>query len=372
MLRRRNGRLRVINGVRLEAYLRGVLPGEMPSLWPRAALRAQAVAARSYAVRVKQVARARGSDHDICATTACQRYGGAAVRADGRRRSVEHRRANAAIRATRRTVLVAGGRPVLAEYSSSSGGHTAPSGVAGVRAVRDRADRGSPYHRWRVRVPVGLIRSHWPSVGRVRRVAVVARDGHGAWGGRARRVRIAGDRDARVVSASAFRIALGLRSDLYRLRASRARYRFTVNMGEGASHPAVRALQDRLRREGVYPRRAPRTTFFGPITRASLRRYQRAHGIMSTGYLGPITRRHLNRDRGNRVRFGFDMGYGTRHPKVLKLQRRLRAEGVYPREGPFTTFFGPITRASLRRYQRAHGIPSTGYLGPITRRHLNT
>ena len=127
------------------------------------------------------------------------------------------------------------------------------------------------------------------------RLRVVERDGHGAFGGRAERILIVGRRRARTVSAATFRLEFGLRSELFRVWRSRKEFRFTFDMGYGTSHPAVRALQDRLRREGVYPKDAPRTSYYGTITRASVRRYQRRHGIRTTGYLGPITRRHLNR-----------------------------------------------------------------------------
>jgi len=66
--------LRVVNYVSLESYLRSVVPSESPSSWRRAALQAQAVAARTYAMW----RRAYGNlgYADICDTTACQVYHG--------------------------------------------------------------------------------------------------------------------------------------------------------------------------------------------------------------------------------------------------------------------------------------------------------
>ena len=80
---------RTINTVLLEDYVRGVVPAEMPTSWAADAVRAQAVAARSYAVRLRDVGRYSG--YDICDTTACQVYSGM-----GRETS----NGNAAVRAT--------------------------------------------------------------------------------------------------------------------------------------------------------------------------------------------------------------------------------------------------------------------------------
>ena len=65
---------RTINNVLLEDYVEGVVPAEMPTSWAADAVRAQAVAARSYAVRLRDFGGYSG--FDICDTTACQVYGG--------------------------------------------------------------------------------------------------------------------------------------------------------------------------------------------------------------------------------------------------------------------------------------------------------
>ena len=69
---------RTINNVLLEDYVRGVVPAEMPTSWAADAVRAQAVAARSYAVRLRDFGGYSG--FDICDTTACQVYGGMSSR----------------------------------------------------------------------------------------------------------------------------------------------------------------------------------------------------------------------------------------------------------------------------------------------------
>ena len=100
-----------VNRLLLEGYLRGVVPRESPSSWPQAALRAQAVAARSYAVRG---IKGQG-DFDVYCTTASQVYNGYDGEADS---------TNAAVKATAGIVPISGGRPIVAYFFSTSGGHT--------------------------------------------------------------------------------------------------------------------------------------------------------------------------------------------------------------------------------------------------------
>ena len=86
---------RTINRVLVEDYVRGVVPAEMPTSWPAEAVRAQAVAARSYAVRLR--ANRRYPSYDLCDTTACQVYRGMAAETTG---------GDAAVRATAGRILI--------------------------------------------------------------------------------------------------------------------------------------------------------------------------------------------------------------------------------------------------------------------------
>ena len=107
--------LRVVNRLDVEAYLRGVVPRELGVRGPsdRAALEAQAVAARSYAVtRLGNPSRV----YDVTATTSDQVYGGA---------DAENALADAAVAATAGLVLTFEGRVVSAPYHSTCGGSTA-------------------------------------------------------------------------------------------------------------------------------------------------------------------------------------------------------------------------------------------------------
>ena len=107
--------VQVINRVAVEAYLRGVVPRELGVRGPneRAALEAQAVAARSYAVtRLGNASRA----YDLVATTSDQVYGGV---------EAENALADVAIAATEGLVLMYDGRVVSAPYYSTCGGSSA-------------------------------------------------------------------------------------------------------------------------------------------------------------------------------------------------------------------------------------------------------
>ena len=69
-------------------------------------------------------------------------------------------------------------------------------------------------------------------------------------------------------------------------------------------------------------------------------------------------------------RYLVNLSFGSRHEDVRELQERLADEGLYT--GPVTGFFGPLTRAAVIRYQRAHNItPAVGFVGPLTRAALN-
>ncbi len=100
-----------VNSLGVDAYVRGVVPAEMPSGWPQQALDAQAVAARTYAV----TAGAIGADFDLYDTTRSQMYGGV---------DAETPTGDAAVAATSGQVVEYGGRPVPTYFFASSGGRT--------------------------------------------------------------------------------------------------------------------------------------------------------------------------------------------------------------------------------------------------------
>lgn len=173
--------LRSIAELDLETYLYGL--AEMPPRWHEEALKAQAVAARTYAWHSIRLASFDG--FDICATTACQVYRGAEIVLEP-----EHGpRWRAAVAATRGQVLLdSAGLPILARYFSTSGGRTYaneevfPS--SGPRpylvSIEDPDDAVSPLHRWTVRftrAEFDAIASRGATLGRVTPVAAAVRVG---------------------------------------------------------------------------------------------------------------------------------------------------------------------------------------------------
>ena len=139
------GTARLVNEVAVEDYVRGIR--EMPPSWPIEAQRAQAIAARSYALHQAVRARKEGRPADLCATAACQVYGG--IAAEQRGGPAWER----AVKSTEAEVVAYRGAPILAMYSSSNGGHSVAASKPYLRAVPDPDDASSPHHRWRVEVP---------------------------------------------------------------------------------------------------------------------------------------------------------------------------------------------------------------------------
>jgi hypothetical protein len=96
----------------LEEYLRAVVPAEMPALWPQEAVKAQAVAARSYAQYA--IEHPRHPDADICTTTHCQVYNPAMI----------HPASDKAIEATRGIIGLFADKTINTVFSANCGGHT--------------------------------------------------------------------------------------------------------------------------------------------------------------------------------------------------------------------------------------------------------
>ena len=131
----------VIDAVGLEQYLKGVVPSEMPSKWPAAALEAQAVAARSYALANLT----KGRSYDLYGDARSQVYGGIAA---------ESNAASAAVDATKGQVVLYNGKVANALFFSTSGGRTVSAleatgvDVPYLVSVADPYDTLSPYHDW--------------------------------------------------------------------------------------------------------------------------------------------------------------------------------------------------------------------------------
>ena len=203
LLERSDGRLAVVNTVPLERYLRGVVPSEMPSQWPAAAYKAQAVAARSYVLASLHPA----AGFDVYADNRSQVYGGIPS---------ERTATNLAVGATAGEVLTYDDRVIVAYYDSDSGGRTAvvqdvfpqdpPEPY--LVSVSDPFDATSPNRRWQVALTTAaLSRRFDASVADVRVQLNASR--------RASSVRLLTRQTTRTLAAATFASTLGLRSTYF-------------------------------------------------------------------------------------------------------------------------------------------------------------
>ncbi|MEO9176960.1 MAG: SpoIID/LytB domain-containing protein, partial [Gaiellales bacterium] len=205
--------LAAVNVLALEDYLRGVVPSEVPSSWRPAALEAQAVAARGYALATAQPV---GTLFDVYADTRSQAYAGM---------QAETPQTDAAIATTSGQVLTYAGAIATTYFSSSSGGRTAnvqevfPGAASSpyLVAVDDPYDGASPYHDWSVSFTATQIATALGYAGTVTGVAVDAYPS-----GRVRTLQLSGSAGVTSVSSGTARSALGLRSTWFTTGATAA------------------------------------------------------------------------------------------------------------------------------------------------------
>ena len=136
-------KLRLINELDVEEYLKGVVPIEISPAWHPEALKVQAIIARTYALHQRKLR--LGKEYDLLATTADQVYGG---------RTKEHPASDQAVAETSGLVLTYEGELILSAYHSTSAGPTEDaSGVWGMdlpylKGVSCPFDQNSPYYQW--------------------------------------------------------------------------------------------------------------------------------------------------------------------------------------------------------------------------------
>ena len=193
--------LRVVNFVKLEDYLQGVIAGEMPHRWPLEALKAQAVAARSYAL----ASLVKGKPFDLYSDVRSQVYRGV----EG-----ETARTSEAVRATSGEVVLYGGRVATTYYFSTSGGRTASAAdvfgtpVPYLLSRPDPYDEASPHHRWGPElIGARTLQSKLALDGRVLDALGVP-----TASGRLRSLTVQTDQGPETVTAGLLRTSLGLRS----------------------------------------------------------------------------------------------------------------------------------------------------------------
>jgi stage II sporulation protein D len=137
------GGVYAVNALALDEYVQGVVPDESPPSWPIEALKAQAVAARTYAITTSK----GGAGYDHYPDTRSQVYGGVAA---------EEPSTNLAVQQTAGGVVTYEGVPVTTYFFSTSGGRTenvenawpGSSPKPWLKSVEDPFDAVSPRHRW--------------------------------------------------------------------------------------------------------------------------------------------------------------------------------------------------------------------------------
>ena len=137
------GGINAINAVGVDDYVQGVVPLESPAAWPIEALKAQAVAARTYALTTSKSS--VGFEH--YPDTRSQVYGGLGA---------EQPSTNAATQQTAGQLVTYQGQPVATYFFSTSGGRTEDVEKSGLgteplpwlKSVEDEYDEVSPRHRW--------------------------------------------------------------------------------------------------------------------------------------------------------------------------------------------------------------------------------
>ena len=207
---------RVVNKVLLEDYVRSVVPSEMPTSWAADAVRSQAVAARSYAVRLRDFTNYSG--YDICDTTACQVYSGRAVTPNGGKRVVrETTGGNAAVKATAGRIVTYKGQVALTQFASSNGGAMSKGGYPYLTAKKDPYDGVIRSQAWSRKITAKAVAKAYPSAGTVRKLQVTKRDRTGSWGGRVTTIKIIGSKKTVSVSGTAFQSKFGMRSSVYKV-----------------------------------------------------------------------------------------------------------------------------------------------------------
>ena len=198
----RGGQVQVVNHLGIETYLTSVVGSEMPHKWPLPALQAQAVAARTYALRQ----RGKAGDFDVKATVSSQVYRGVESETPSTIEAVE---------STRSLVLVHAGRLINAVFHSSSGGATEPSGevwrnqLPYLVSVADH-DQHSPVHRWNKRFDDDELRDLFREIGGVKRLQVLKTSSTG----RVRTARVQGPHGSLVLTGRELRKRLGLKSTM--------------------------------------------------------------------------------------------------------------------------------------------------------------
>ncbi|BAU64827.1 SpoIID/LytB domain protein [Stanieria sp. NIES-3757] len=220
---RQGDTLTAINYVDLEQYLYSVVGAEAVATWPLEALKAQAVAARSYALYKSSTE--RSSLYDLDTTIGTQVYKGL---------DTEYTTTHQAVNGTAGQVMTYNGKVILAAFHSSSGGHTEnvediwTSPLPYLRAVVDY-DQQSPVFQWNKVISEQEMTSLVGGVGKIKTMVPEETTPYG----RVVNMKVIGDRGTTVVSGTELRKVLDLRSTLFRVTGDGSSFRID---GRGFGH----------------------------------------------------------------------------------------------------------------------------------------
>ena len=233
-LRHKSGGLTAVNIVPVDGYLRSVVPEEMPVDWPAEAIKAQSVAARSFALASR--GRHASEGYDLCTTTHCQLYTGT---------TAEKSASNAAIKATRGEVLTYGGKTIEALFHTDSGGMTENSEdvwgshVPYLRAAKDTPAKTMPWTKAISRADLERkLAAKGHDIGKVRSLVLSplaigrsAKDRTAS--GRVKTMTVKGTKGTATLSGTTWRSLLGLKSTLFDAKLAKDMVTFT---GYGSGH----------------------------------------------------------------------------------------------------------------------------------------
>jgi len=217
------GGIHAINYIDIDDYLYSVVGAEMVASWPLEALKAQAVAGRSYALYKRS--QARGQLFDVGTSTSTQVYRGVSSEASSTHQAVD---------STSGQVLTYGGSTILAVFHSSSGGHTEnvedvwSKPLPYLRGVVDY-DQTAPVFQWSAAIASGDLSRRIGGVGSVRQLIPQQTTPRG----RVVSARVVGDRGSKQVSGEDLRKALDLKSTLFRVSPNGNRF---YVQGRGFGH----------------------------------------------------------------------------------------------------------------------------------------
>ncbi len=234
VIERNSNGLNLINKVDVEEYLKGVLKSEMSPTWPKEALKAQAVLARTYTLAGK-----RHGSYDLCDETHCQVYRGTAG---------ESPNITQAVNETKGQILTYGGAPAQTFFFSDSGGMTTSSeavwggAIPYLKPKADPVPSGSPNKTWQTQLTMAQMGSKLNAagagVGTLKSLRPYKRDKSG----RIEQIELKGSAGTKIISGDKFRNAVGasvVKSTLFEFNRQSA-YKVSTT---SAAKPAANVVQ---------------------------------------------------------------------------------------------------------------------------------